>query len=115
MRKAHDFLLFSRPRLIHTSSPTTVDVAISLPEAMTASSSHLCKTNTDSLCCDPTSGPIRKFIYRFNHWTGLYMLEPSERLAFHAVVGIFVTSSCLYTLCFVSGFADGWESTNLKA
>lgn len=73
----------------------------------------LTKTNTDSLC-PPTKGgnPIilwlQKMKYRYYLWTGLYMLETHERLAFHVVVLPIAVAFCLYAAVFVRGFFSGW-------
>lgn len=77
----------------------------------------LTKTNTDVLC-PPTKGhPIiiwlKKMKYRYYLWTGLYMLETHERLAFHIVVGPIVVAFCLYAAVFVRGFVSGWNDANL--
>lgn len=77
--------------------------------APTAAPSHLSKTNTDTLCCDPAEGYIRRFVYRVNLWSGAYMLERHERICLYSAVGLFFVSSCIYTLHFASGFVDGWK------
>eukprot|EP00565_Helicotheca_tamesis_P001910 CAMPEP_0185727462 /NCGR_PEP_ID=MMETSP1171-20130828/3145_1 /TAXON_ID=374046 /ORGANISM="Helicotheca tamensis, Strain CCMP826" /LENGTH=94 /DNA_ID=CAMNT_0028396039 /DNA_START=141 /DNA_END=425 /DNA_ORIENTATION=- len=81
----------------------------------------LSKTNTDAMCC-PTPPPTGeaskrsdwkhfadKCIYRYNLWTGLYMLEPHERLVFHALMALFVCCVCLYWGVFVRAFWVGWR------
>ena len=74
----------------------------------------LTKTNTDVLC-PPTYGekPIILWLkhakYRYYLWTGLYMLETHERLAFHVVVGPIVVAFCLYASVFARGFISGWN------
>lgn len=84
----------------------------------------LSKTNTDSLCHDtsqsvnPVWRALKLYLYRFNLLTGLYMLEPHERVLFHLVVGIFTTTICLYLGVFGRGFVAGWSSvtmTTIKA
>jgi hypothetical protein len=78
----------------------------------------LTKTNTDILC-PPTKGhnPISLFFqkmkYRYYLWTGLYMLETHERLAFHIVVGPIVLAFCLYASVFVRGFISGWTDVDV--
>jgi hypothetical protein len=79
----------------------------------------LTKTNTDAHC-QPTKGgnPIilwlKKIKYRYYLWTGLYMLETHERLAFHVVVGPIAVAFCLYAAVFVRGFISGWGDISLS-
>jgi len=80
--------------------------------AFAAAPSHLSKTNTDTLCCDPAEGYIRRFVYRVNLWSGAYMLERHERICLYSAVGLFFVSSCIYTLLFASGFVDGWKDSS---
>mmetsp|Transcript_28755 Transcript_28755/g.41784 ORF Transcript_28755/g.41784 Transcript_28755/m.41784 type:complete len:97 (-) Transcript_28755:427-717(-) len=83
----------------------------------------LSKTNTDAMCCPtPSTAPttrstsskggrhvIDKCIYRYNLWTGLYMLEPHERYVFNASMAVFVCCVCLYWGVFVRAFWVGWR------
>ena len=78
----------------------------------------LTKTNTDALCpptsaSHPSANPLvlyfQKLKYRYYLWTGLYMLEPHERMAFHVVVGPIVVAFCLYVGVFCRGVAEGWR------
>lgn len=72
----------------------------------------LSKTNTDTLCLD-TDGRgvfIQKALYRYNLWTGMYMLEPHERWALNILFSILATMGCLYTFVFWKGFLDGWNA-----
>lgn len=46
-------------------------------------------------------------MYRFNLWTGLYMLNPYERLIFHLVGWFSLTVSLAYFFVFGSGFLEG--------
>ena len=77
----------------------------------------LSKTNTDTLCLDtnPSSFVGKRFLwfrkanYRYNLWTGLYMLEPHERWTLNLLFGILATMSCLYACVFWKGFYDGWS------
>ena len=74
----------------------------------------LTKTNTDNLC-PPTSGSnplvlyLQKLKYRYYLWTGLYMLETHERLAFHLCVGPVVVALWIYVGVFARGVLDGWS------
>mmetsp|Transcript_411 Transcript_411/g.1044 ORF Transcript_411/g.1044 Transcript_411/m.1044 type:complete len:219 (-) Transcript_411:3095-3751(-) len=84
------------------------------PNTKTSSSSsppkrrlRLSNTNTDTLCTDHDSSFFQKWMYRFNLWTGLYMLNPYERLAFHVVGWFSLTVSLLYFYVFWSGFVHG--------
>jgi len=70
------------------------------------------KTNTDDLCFDTTNSSripawIRLAQYRYNLWTGLYMLESHERYAFNLVAGTFVIAATVYFGSFVAGFTNG--------
>ena len=71
----------------------------------------LSKTNTDALCLDTSQKGflafVRKCIYRYNLWTGLYMLERHERYAFHAVVGTFLVAVLVYCGVFTAGIVQG--------
>jgi hypothetical protein len=79
----------------------------------------LSKTNTDSLCVDIESDGllqrntrwIRKAYYKYNLWTGLYMLEPHERWGLNLLFTILTTMGCLYTFMFWKGLLDGWAGT----
>mmetsp|Transcript_1401 Transcript_1401/g.2996 ORF Transcript_1401/g.2996 Transcript_1401/m.2996 type:complete len:89 (+) Transcript_1401:78-344(+) len=77
----------------------------------------LTKTNTDTLC-PPTTGlhPLLIFLsklkYRYYLWTGLYMLETHEKIAFHFVVGPIVLAFCLYVGVFGRGVMEGWKEEN---
>lgn len=50
---------------------------------------------------------ISKFMYRYNIWTGLYMLEWDERLGFHIFGWLFLSSLVIYLTVFGKGFVDG--------
>jgi len=73
----------------------------------------LSKTNTDTLCHDPNSrfACLRKAFYRYNLWTGMYMLEPHERWTLNILFGLLAVMGVLYTFIFWKGFTDGWKST----
>ena len=84
----------------------------------------LTKTNTDHLCCPTTnstntgyntittSNPLllyfTKLKYRYYLWTGLYMLEPHERVALHVVVGPIILALLLYVGVFINGVRAGF-------
>ena len=74
----------------------------------------LTKTNTDALC-PPTKGHnaliiyLQKIKYHYYLWTGLYMLETHERIAFHFVVGPVMLAFCIYCGVFCGGVLDGWK------
>mmetsp|Transcript_15655 Transcript_15655/g.24356 ORF Transcript_15655/g.24356 Transcript_15655/m.24356 type:complete len:84 (+) Transcript_15655:132-383(+) len=73
----------------------------------------LSKTNTDSLCCDTTSKNVfvrwmELAVYRFNLWTGLYMLERHERFLINCLVLLCVGASCLYLGVLSLGFYNGF-------
>ena len=70
----------------------------------------LTNTNTDMLCSDGSLPS--KWMYRFNLWTGLYMLNPYERIVFHLVGWFSLTVSLLYVYVFWKGFAEGFQQTN---
>ena len=84
----------------------------------------LTKTNTDNLCCPTATAAesrnnnhhslhfiyyfAKKLKYRYYLWTGLYMLEPHERVALHFVVGPMIVALILYVGIFVNGIREGW-------
>jgi hypothetical protein len=68
----------------------------------------LSNTNTDALCCE--RGFFNRALYRYNLWTGLYMLEQHERIFFHIFGWLFLTSLFLYVGVFVNGFIDGFRT-----
>ncbi|VEU44945.1 unnamed protein product [Pseudo-nitzschia multistriata] len=67
----------------------------------------LTNTNTDKLC--QNGSVLSKWIYRFNLWTGLYMLNPYERFVFHLVGWFSFTVSLLYVYVFWKGFIEGFR------
>jgi hypothetical protein len=81
----------------------------------------LTKTNTDHLCCPTTTNSTNtgyttfplllyftKLKYRYYLWTGLYMLEPHERVALHVVVGPIILALLLYVGVFINGVRAGF-------
>ena len=68
----------------------------------------LTNTNTDMLCANGSI--LSLYMYRFNLWTGLYMLNPYERVVFHVVGWSSLTVSLLYVYVFWKGFAEGFRS-----
>jgi len=48
--------------------------------------------------------------YHYYLWTGLYMLETHERIAFHIVVFPILIAFCIYCGVFVGGVLDGWKN-----
>ena len=52
---------------------------------------------------------LGKWIYRFNLWTGLYMLNPYERIVAHLVGWFSFTVSLLYVYVFWKGFFEGFR------
>lgn len=80
----------------------------------------LTKTNTDTLC-PPTTGKhplliyLSKLKYRYYLWSGLYMLETHERIAFHIVVGPIVAAFFLYLGVFSGGVVEGWVDASRDA
>lgn len=73
----------------------------------------LTNTNTDDLCATEHS-VIGKWIYRFNLWTGLYMLNPYERFIFHVVGWFAFVVSMLYLYVFWKGFVEGFQQQQLE-
>ena len=84
----------------------------------------LTKTNTDALCLLTVGNPIivhlRKLKYRYYLWTGLYMLETHEKIAFHFVVWpaaaafclcswSFLAAFCYYIVVFGRAVVEGWR------
>jgi len=74
----------------------------------------LTKTNTDTLCLDMEargiSTGIQKALYRYNLWTGMYMLEPHERCALNMLFSMLATMGCFYAFVFWKGFFYGWNT-----
>jgi hypothetical protein len=85
-----------RKRMSVTTNATTIN------KRTKASLSH---ANTDALCCE--GGVWSRALYRYNVWTGLYMLEPHERIFFHIFGWMFLCSLVLYLGVFWNGFMDG--------
>ena len=79
----------------------------------------LSKTNTDALCLDTrpeaSSIPlwIRKAFYRYNLWTGMYMLEPHERNALNVFFVTLAFMGSVYTYVFWKGFFDGFAAADV--
>jgi hypothetical protein len=71
---------------------------------------RLTNTNTDLLCDNDSL--LSKWIYRFNLWTGLYMLNPYERLIFHFVGWFSLIVSSAYFYVFGSGFLEGLKQAS---
>ena len=76
-----------------------------MPESI-PETKKLSNTNTDALCCD--EGFFSRALYRYNLWTGLYMLEQHERIFFHIFGWLFLTSLFLYVGVFVNGIIHGF-------
>lgn len=72
---------------------------------MSSPKKPLSNTNTDELCCDD-DGFWSRAMYRYNVWTGLYMLEQHERIFFHIFGWMFLCSFSLYATVFLHGFID---------
>ena len=68
---------------------------------------RLTNTNTDNLCTESTASIFQKYLYRFNLWTGLYMLNPYEQLVFHILCWFSLCVSLAYFAVFASGFYEG--------
>mmetsp|Transcript_135396 Transcript_135396/g.201357 ORF Transcript_135396/g.201357 Transcript_135396/m.201357 type:complete len:94 (+) Transcript_135396:170-451(+) len=86
-----------------TSSATTTTTA-------SPRTTRLTNTNTDILCKNDSL--LSKWLYRFNLWTGLYMLNPYEQMVFHFLCWFSVTVSLAYVGVFASGFLEGLRKAN---
>ena len=77
-----------------------------------ASQTHdkLTNTNTDFLCADQQKPSIFTYLYQYNLWTGLYMLNSNEKAAFHVFGWAFVICASLWMYVFMKGFRDGFLS-----
>jgi hypothetical protein len=77
----------------------------------------LTNTNTDDLCVSDHGRfrLLRTWMYRFNLWTGLYMLNPYERMVYHIVGWFILIVSLAYFSVFGSGFRDGLKQANADA
>lgn len=69
----------------------------------------LTNTNTDMLCSDGSI--LGLWMYRFNLWTGLYMLNRKERVVIHLVGWFSLTVSFLYVYVFWKGFVEGFRES----
>lgn len=69
----------------------------------------LTNTNSDNLC--NYDGPLGVWFYRFNLWTGLYMLNPYEQLVVHVVGWFSLIVSLTYLFVFWSGFMEGLQQS----
>mmetsp|Transcript_103 Transcript_103/g.139 ORF Transcript_103/g.139 Transcript_103/m.139 type:complete len:82 (+) Transcript_103:161-406(+) len=78
----------------------------------TPGTKKLSNTNTDQLCCE--GGFFSRALYRFNLWTGLYMLERHERVIFHIFGWLFLCSFCLYMGVLLHGLYDGLRGLPLE-
>ncbi len=77
----------------------------------------LSKNNTDALCLDTSdknttiggkiAAFLRKCMYRYNLWTGLYMLERHEQYLFNAIVWTFLCAVLIYCWIFLAGIVQG--------
>merc|ERR1712032_213150 len=75
--------------------------------AVKRGSRRLTNTNTDLLCCDETSPILNKTLYRFNLWTGLYMLNDREKIVYHLLIWFIIILFLVYVYVFLSGFKQG--------
>mmetsp|Transcript_8430 Transcript_8430/g.14674 ORF Transcript_8430/g.14674 Transcript_8430/m.14674 type:complete len:81 (-) Transcript_8430:369-611(-) len=77
----------------------------------------LTKTNTDTLCPPTVGNPIliylQKLKYRYFLWTGLYMLETHEKIAFHFVAGPVMLAFFVYVGVFGRGIVEGWKEAGM--
>ena len=114
-------LLITMVRIANSSTPiSSLPLLPDRTKSMTDRSLHkrerfevrrpLTNTNTDTLCCGANEFFWKKWLYRFNLWTGLYMLNPYERTVFHIVGWFSLTVSLLYIYVFWKGFVDGFST-----
>eukprot|EP00934_Nitzschia_sp_Nitz4_P000828 Nitzschia sp. Nitz4//scaffold84_size84139//45414//45746//NITZ4_005200-RA/size84139-processed-gene-0.99-mRNA-1//-1//CDS//3329559039//828//frame0 len=82
-----------------TTSTTTVQTPRTKRRALT-------NTNTDVMCSS-SDGIFSKWVYRFNLWTGLYMLNPYERFVLYLLGGFTLLASLTYFVVFWRGFTAG--------
>jgi hypothetical protein len=68
----------------------------------------LSNTNTDALCCE--EGFFSRALYRYNLWTGLYMLEQHERIFFH-IFGCFYSRYFYMLVSSQKAFSMDFEAT----
>mmetsp|Transcript_17978 Transcript_17978/g.41456 ORF Transcript_17978/g.41456 Transcript_17978/m.41456 type:complete len:116 (-) Transcript_17978:137-484(-) len=100
-----------------TATATTTATAGGLPHHRrrrgrsggAARTEPLTNTNTDLLCANGSLLSPSTWMYRFNLWTGLYMMNPCERVVFHLVGWSSLTVSLLYVCVFWKGFAEGFR------
>ena len=84
-----------------------------MPPRTTPPRRALTNTNTDGLCKNDSF--LSTWVYRFNLWTGLYMLNPYERLIFHLLGWFTFIVSLAYCFVFGSGFLEGLRQASAAA
>ena len=70
------------------------------------------KCNTDALCYDNASKfaitrTIKLWQYRYNLWTGMYILDAPERFVVNVILGSVLSALGYVTLMFWIGFVHG--------
>ncbi|CAB9497627.1 expressed unknown protein [Seminavis robusta] len=71
----------------------------------------LTNTNTDKTCLDTKKPFFFRYFYQYNLWTGLYMLNPSERAGFNFFGLLFTSCVIMYMYDFFNGFRDGFNQS----
>lgn len=74
----------------------------------TASATKITNSNTDRLCLDCKSNILSRFWYQISLHNGLYMLDPTEKMALNAAGILFAVLTILYLWSFWRGFVDGF-------
>mmetsp|Transcript_13742 Transcript_13742/g.33286 ORF Transcript_13742/g.33286 Transcript_13742/m.33286 type:complete len:107 (-) Transcript_13742:164-484(-) len=100
----------SKSKSSNSSSPKSSSTTTTPTRAAPRKKRNLTNTNSDNLC--NYDGPISIWMYRFNLWTGLYMLNPTEQVLFHIIFWVSIGVSLLYFSVFWSGFMEGVRSSS---
>ena len=98
----------SKSSLLTKSTTDTTDATTSTNNA-SISPKETTTTTTNKEVKHTIFETIQLNLYRYNLWTGLYMLEPKERIAINALFGFLFFIWFWYTNMFLRGFLDGWQ------
>jgi hypothetical protein len=66
--------------------------------------------NTDRLCLDDNSSILGRLWYHLSLHNGLYLLDPTEKVALNTAGALFTVLTILYLWSFGRGFVDGFAN-----
>lgn len=69
-------------------------------------------SNTDRLCLDDNSSFFGRLWYHASLHNGLYMLDPTEKVALNTAGALFTVLTILYLWAFGRGFVDGFGASS---